>query len=99
MPQGSSNAQPFHELLAEPLTHLRLEMGLRQQEEQKSQSNGVAFHCGVSSPHFLRCLCRIFGNEFLQLDSGPWALSEWGTELSPPHQAEGKVRSSLGVAG
>lgn len=67
----------------ELLTHLWHEMGPGQQEEQRSQSNSVAFHCGVFSPHFVQCLCRIFGNEFLQPDGRPQAQGRG--RLCSPH--------------
>lgn len=58
--QWSPSVHPFHESLVEPLTRLWLEMGLGQQEKQKSQSNRVAFHCGVFSPHFVQCLSNLW---------------------------------------
>lgn len=74
-------------------------MEVGQQEEPKSQGNGVASHRGVLSPHVVQYLRGIFGNEFPQPDGGPRAPGKGRAGLSPPHQAEGKVRRHCGAAG
>lgn len=77
--------------------YLWLEIELGQQEEQN-----IALWRGFSLQGFIitfvQCLYGIFGNEFLQLDSGPQALGKGKALLSPPCQAEGKVHSHRAVA-
>lgn len=82
---------PFREFLVELLTHLWLEMEVGQQEEKV-----IGQTCGFSLWGFLTTIlfsvCGIFGNEFLQPEGGPRAPGKRKAELSPPHQAEGKVQ-------
>lgn len=90
--QWSPNVHPSRELLAE----LRLVFGWKWKVGHRRSAGHrqrVAFQCGVFSPRFVRCLCGIFGNEFLQPEGGPGAPGRRKAEPSPPHQAEGKVRS------